>query len=48
MKLEEYDYEIQYKKGSLNSNADALLRRVYHVQTPEDEFEEYLTLYRHT
>lgn len=26
LKLEEYDYEICYKKGSLNSNADALSR----------------------
>ena len=25
-KLEEYEYEIQYKKGSLNNNADALSR----------------------
>ena len=31
LKLEEYDYEIQYKKGSLNSNADAWSRRVYHL-----------------
>ena len=48
LKLEEYDYEIQYKKGSLNSNADALSRRAYQLQTPEEEFEEYLTQYRHT
>ena len=26
LKLEEYDYEISYKKGTLNSNADALSR----------------------
>ena len=26
IKLEEYDYEILYKKGSLNTNADALSR----------------------
>ncbi|CAH2090022.1 unnamed protein product [Euphydryas editha] len=26
LKLEEYDYEIQYKKGKMNSNADALSR----------------------
>lgn len=26
LKLEEYDYEIEYKKGTLNSNADALSR----------------------
>ena len=48
LKLEEYDYEIQYKKGSLNSNADALSRRVYHLQTPEKEFEKYLTQCGHT
>jgi hypothetical protein len=26
IKLEEYDYEIIYKKGSLNTNADAVSR----------------------
>ena len=26
MKLEEYDYEVVYKKGSNNTNADALSR----------------------
>jgi hypothetical protein len=26
IKLEEYDYEILYKKGALNTNADALSR----------------------
>lgn len=26
LKLEEFDYEIVYKKGTLNSNADALSR----------------------
>ena len=26
LSLAEYDYEIEYKKGSLNSNADALSR----------------------
>ena len=48
LKLEEYDYEIQYQKGRLNSNAHALSRRVYHLQTPEEEFQEYVTQYRHT
>ena len=48
LKLEEYDYEIDYKKGSLNSNADALSRQVYHAQTPEEEFKECLTQCRHT
>jgi hypothetical protein len=26
IKLEEYDYEVVYKKGALNTNADALSR----------------------
>jgi len=26
MKLSEYQYEIKYKKGTLNNNADALFR----------------------
>lgn len=33
LKLEEFDYEIVYKKGKLNSNADALSR----IKTPSSE-----------
>ena len=36
LRLEEYDFEIKYKKGSINSNADAL-SRIYAI---EDELEE--------
>lgn len=35
--LEEYDYEIVFKKGSLNTNADALSRAVYTVKKENDD-----------
>lgn len=40
IKLEEYDYKIFYKKGKLNTNADALSR--VEIHTKETEFWEQL------
>lgn len=41
LKLEEFDYEIQYKKGKLNTNADALSRIEINtkevVETPDND-----------
>ena len=39
LKLEEYDYEIIYKKGKLNSNADALSRVEIHAKESGNIFE---------
>ena len=39
LKLEEYEYEVQYKKGSLNINADAL-SRIYRVSTGQEKQEK--------
>ena len=39
IKLEEYDYKIIYKKGSLNANADALSRNVY-INVPSSDKSE--------
>lgn len=36
IKLDEYDYNIIYKKGKLNSNADALSRIELHTKETED------------
>lgn len=36
IKLEEFDYEIIYKKGKLNTNADALSRIEIHVKETDD------------
>lgn len=36
LRLEEYDYEIQYKPGTLNSNADALSRPNLNTTTSSD------------
>lgn len=33
----DYDYEIHYKKGTLNANADALSGIVYDTPTPREE-----------
>jgi hypothetical protein len=38
LKLEEYDYEVVYKRGSENRNADA--HRRIHVTTPVSEDED--------
>lgn len=47
LKLLEYDYEIIYKQGNINTNADTLSR--IRVRTIEDdvtrELEKYITLY---
>lgn len=32
----DFEYEIKYKKGTLNSNADALSRIVYENNDPEN------------
>lgn len=43
IKLDEYDYEIEYKKGTLNSNADALSRirpNFQLISTDDDIFEK--------
>jgi hypothetical protein len=37
IKLEEYDYEIIYKKGAINTNADALSRINTIVQEETDK-----------
>lgn len=39
IKLEEHDYEIVYKKGSANTNADAL-SRFYHI-TGDDTYQNF-------
>lgn len=33
LKLEEYDYEVIYKAGKINTNADALSRMIYPINT---------------
>lgn len=42
LRLEEYDYEVVYKKGSQNSNADALSR--IEINVNETEFENFETM----
>ncbi|XP_046393726.1 uncharacterized protein LOC124161448 [Ischnura elegans] len=42
IKMEEYDYEIIYKKGKLNSNADAL-SRIWAIEASENESSEVET-----
>jgi len=46
IKLAEYDYEIIYKPGKINANADALSRNpttnIYPIHTSYDEIEECL------
>lgn len=48
LKLEEYDYEIVYKQGKLNSNADALSRypihAITHTNLNKDTYEKYFKL----
>lgn len=39
IKLEEFDYKIFYKKGSLNTNADALSRVEIHANETTDNFD---------
>ena len=37
LRLEEFDYTINYKKGTLNQNADALSRRIHQLTQDEPE-----------
>ena len=46
LRLEEFDSMINYKKGTLNQNADALSRRINHL-TQEDEYKIFLQDYKH-
>lgn len=41
LKLEEYEYEIQYYKGKENTAADALSRRIYPINTELDYSSEF-------
>jgi hypothetical protein len=43
IKLEEYDYEIVYKKGALNTNEDALIRISGLALKDEERPEEIIT-----
>ena len=48
LKLLEYDYEIVYKQGKINTNADALSRctvRIIEDELVDDELEKYITFY---
>jgi hypothetical protein len=40
LKLQEYDYEVVYKKGSKNTNVDALSRIHTAVTIPENKADE--------
>eukprot|EP00171_Calliarthron_tuberculosum_P018187 IDg18187t1 len=44
MRLAEFDFEIQHKKGSLNTQADAISRLSTQVRTTEHEETEILCL----
>lgn len=44
LKLEEYDYEIIYKPGKLNSNADALSR----IKLNDDRNDNYVSIHQMT
>lgn len=47
MKLEEYDYQIIYKKGKLNTNADALSRIEIHAKETSGEKSDISPLVRY-
>ena len=46
LKLEEYEYEIVYKPGRINSNADALSR--ISVVTRDNEYREFIKYFQNT
>lgn len=43
LKLQQYDFELQYRKGSLNIAADALSRAVNSIQVQDVEYETFKT-----